>query len=125
MRGCRGLNQCLRGMVAVQAAQSPVKLHLLLGKYSQFGDIAAALSLCNQRPHVAQAALEGTLLDLLQCSLDFGKFGWLDFGQQSLCEQCPLGLVRRPLPWGRAIAARPAPAALQMRQDAETTSVVR
>ncbi len=80
-------------MVVVQPAEGLVQIHLLLGKDSQFSDIAAALGLGDERPQVALAVVEGALLDFLQGSLDFGEFGRLDFGQQGLGEESALGFV--------------------------------
>ena len=79
--------------MVVQISQGPVEFELLLRQEGEFGKICAALRLGNQGSQVAEAGGDGTLLNFLDCALDFALFGWLDFGQESLGQQGPLTFV--------------------------------
>ena len=83
----------LRRVLIVQLSQRPVQLKLLLRQHGQFGVVAAALGLGNERAELALAALDGCLLRLLDGTRHLRLGRHLGFSQQRLSKQPALGVV--------------------------------
>ena len=83
----------LRRLLAVQMPQRPVQLQLLLGQQRQPRMVAFALGLGDLRPQLALAALNRTLLNLLQCTLHLARLRRPALAQQRLRQQRSLARI--------------------------------